>query len=218
MSQYSFLEVVVGEEVSRRVPRQARSQKRYDDILETAANLLIEKGFESATTNEIAERAEISVGSLYQYFNNKEAIVTALTERYTEAMREVADGFAAAEVEGIAVAKAVDLLLDPLIEFHQKHPAMIPLWMGAERSEELRASMRLMDDEVMTRLVELVKSRVPGVHPTRARMVAVVAQSAVKSLVVLLARTSDATYNRRAIRETKAMLVAYVDALIAEKS
>ena len=84
----------------RRRPKQARSQKRYDDILDIASNLFLEKGFNSTTTNEIARRAGISIGSLYQYFNNKEAIVDALKTRYTEVLKEVMAGVAAAAGEG----------------------------------------------------------------------------------------------------------------------
>ena len=55
----------------RRTPKQERSQERYAKILDTAANLFLDKGFDGTTTNEIARRAEISIGSLYQYFDNK---------------------------------------------------------------------------------------------------------------------------------------------------
>jgi AcrR family transcriptional regulator len=66
----------------RRVPKQERSRKRYEEILDAAANLFLEKGFDSATTNEMADRAGVPIESLCQYFENKEAIVAALIERY----------------------------------------------------------------------------------------------------------------------------------------
>lgn len=53
-------------------------------MLEAAALVLAERGFEGTTTNHIAERAGVSVGSLYQYFPNKEAMVRALLERHVE--------------------------------------------------------------------------------------------------------------------------------------
>ena len=66
----------------RKLPKQARSQQRVDTILDTAAQLFEEVGYESATTNEIALRAGVPIGSLYQFFTNKDAILNALVERY----------------------------------------------------------------------------------------------------------------------------------------
>jgi AcrR family transcriptional regulator len=65
-----------------RQPRQRRSTVTYDAILEATTQILIEKGYAATTTNHIAERAGISIGSLYQYFPNKEAIAVELLQRH----------------------------------------------------------------------------------------------------------------------------------------
>jgi AcrR family transcriptional regulator len=57
-----------------------------DSILDAAARVLRKHGYEEATTNRVAEVAGVSVGSLYQYFPNKEALVHALIERHDAAM------------------------------------------------------------------------------------------------------------------------------------
>lgn len=64
----------------RKQPRQARSKAMVATILEAAVRILIKGGYEAATTIAIAEKAGISVGSLYQYFPNKESIVATLVE------------------------------------------------------------------------------------------------------------------------------------------
>ena len=71
----------------RRKPKQERSLKRYHHILDTAAQVFEDIGVESATTNFIADQADVSIGSLYQYFPNKEAILEGLVERYIDAYR-----------------------------------------------------------------------------------------------------------------------------------
>jgi AcrR family transcriptional regulator len=65
----------------RKTPRQARSRATVGVLLDATALLLIEDGDARATTNRIAERAGVSIGSLYQYFPNREALVTALAHR-----------------------------------------------------------------------------------------------------------------------------------------
>ena len=62
----------------RKSPRQARSRATVQAILEAAARVFVEDGLEGATTNRIAVVAGVSVGSLYQYFPNKESLVQAL--------------------------------------------------------------------------------------------------------------------------------------------
>jgi AcrR family transcriptional regulator len=68
----------------RKLPRQARSKATVDAVITAAAQVLIEHGYEGATTARVAERAGVSVGSLYQYFPNKEALIAVLIERHAD--------------------------------------------------------------------------------------------------------------------------------------
>lgn len=72
---------------ARKTPRQARSKMMVATILDATARILVEQGFSGTTTNRIAERAGISVGSLYQYFPSREALVAAVARRYSETMK-----------------------------------------------------------------------------------------------------------------------------------
>lgn len=65
----------------RKSPTQARAEHTVDAILEAAAQILQSDGEEKLNTNRIAERAGFSIGTLYQYFADKEAIIAALAER-----------------------------------------------------------------------------------------------------------------------------------------
>lgn len=68
-------------ETMRKSPTQARAAQTVDAIVEAATQILQSDGEERLTTNRIAERAGVSIGSLYQYFADKEAIVEAIAER-----------------------------------------------------------------------------------------------------------------------------------------
>ncbi|WP_210189085.1 TetR/AcrR family transcriptional regulator [Bradyrhizobium sp. Rc3b] len=70
----------------RKTPAQTRAALTVDTILEGAADILERYGFDGYTTNEIAARAGVSIGSLYQYFPNKDAVTIALIERETTSM------------------------------------------------------------------------------------------------------------------------------------
>jgi AcrR family transcriptional regulator len=65
----------------RKAPRQVRSGETFEAILAAAAHILASEGAQRFTTNRVAKRAGVSIGSLYQYFPNKQAIARALVER-----------------------------------------------------------------------------------------------------------------------------------------
>lgn len=66
----------------RKQPRQGRSRATVDAIVTATAHILIDHGYDGMTTGRVAERAGVSIGSLYQYFPNKEALVARLVERH----------------------------------------------------------------------------------------------------------------------------------------
>lgn len=68
-------------DLSRKSPRQARARQTVETLLDTTAQILVEEGSEKLTTNRLAEKAGYSIGTVYQYFPNRQAIVLALIER-----------------------------------------------------------------------------------------------------------------------------------------
>lgn len=72
-------------ELKRRIPRQARAAETVALILEATAQILEAGGLPAFTTNAVAERAGVSIGTLYQYFADKNAILLALAQREMEA-------------------------------------------------------------------------------------------------------------------------------------
>jgi AcrR family transcriptional regulator len=97
---------------TRRRPQQRRSQETYDTILDVAAQLVERAGPDTLTTTAVADRAGLSVGSLYQYFESVDAIVDALIERHLAAFSELVEetvagtSFASADEAGLALVHA----------------------------------------------------------------------------------------------------------------
>lgn len=112
----------------RKEPRQERARGTVEALLDAAAKLLVKDGYDRVSTNRIAVKANVSVGSLYQYFPNKEALVAALVDRHTQAMAALAvQAMAQFEdaplrvairgtVEAIASARALDPRLSAVIK------------------------------------------------------------------------------------------------------
>jgi len=69
---------------SRKTPRQSRSKVTVEAILEATTHILLKEGIQALTTNHVADRAGVSIGSLYQYFPNKESLVAELIEQHVQ--------------------------------------------------------------------------------------------------------------------------------------
>ena len=110
---------------ARRRPIQRRSRQTVDAIVEAAARVLARHGYAAATTNRIAERAGVSIGSLYEYFPNKDSILAALLERHTE--QGGAEVLAALEAEiarGAALPALLRALVEALLRQHRRSPEL----------------------------------------------------------------------------------------------
>ena len=73
----------------RKSASQERSRATVDALLEATARILVKEGYDQASTNRIAEVAGVSIGSLYQYFPSKEALVAAVIDRHAQEISEV---------------------------------------------------------------------------------------------------------------------------------
>ena len=103
----------------RRVPKQSRSRDIVDAIVQAGELILEEEGEESLTTSRIAERAGVSVGSLYRYFPNKEAVLTAI---YGSEVAKDATTLSRRPwvIQNLPIAEAIGRLVDFQVERHQK--------------------------------------------------------------------------------------------------
>jgi AcrR family transcriptional regulator len=108
---------------ARREPQQERSRALVDAILEATGLLLVERGFEALTVSDIAERAGVSPGSLYQYFPHREAIVAALIER--QANDETASVMGALmQARPTRAEEALEAGIHAVLAFRARNPAL----------------------------------------------------------------------------------------------
>lgn len=107
----------------RKKPRQQRSQETVDCILDATARVLCTTGYDRASTNRIALAAGVSVGSLYQYFPSKEALVAALVERHTTEMTTLLKA-KLAEVASAPLDVAVRTMIQSMFDAHAVDPKL----------------------------------------------------------------------------------------------
>ncbi|MDX1977103.1 MAG: TetR/AcrR family transcriptional regulator [Pseudanabaenaceae cyanobacterium bins.68] len=117
----------------RRQPRQARSQERVNQILDVAERLFVRDGYSSTTTNAIAQEAKVSIGSLYQFFPDKSAIIYALAERYNAQLRLVLLELLNTDKE-ISLEGYVEQIIDQVYQFFIDNPGLYAIFMNFQGS------------------------------------------------------------------------------------
>jgi len=136
-------------ESRRRKPTQERARVTVEAIIEATAQLLVEDGYARTSTNRIARRAGVSVGSLYHYFGDKDAIVDAVIERVlerqlaalTEALSAHADMALEPAVRGLVGA----VLASQRIEAELSHVLLTQCARGDREPLDSRWKRRLTD-------------------------------------------------------------------------
>jgi AcrR family transcriptional regulator len=129
----------------RKNASQERSRATVDALIEATARILVREGFDKASTNHIAEVAGVSVGSLYQYYPSKEALVAAVMLRHNQEIMRLVRG-ALAEVTAQPLEKAVRGIVTIAIEAHRINPRLHRVL-----AEQIPRTGRLADVEVFSR-------------------------------------------------------------------
>lgn len=197
--------------ILRRVPQQDRGQRRIERILDAAAEVIAEAGVEGASTNAIAARAATSVGSLYQFFPNKDAIVQALAARYTREFERLKERVMAPEVADRPLTEMMRGIVDPIMEFCARNPAYRHVFAattapGARRSPEEAA----IHDAVVRRVEALIARRTPWIPPTQRHVTAVVQVETVHE-VLFYAQGQPPEEGAAIVAELVRMLVAALE-------
>jgi AcrR family transcriptional regulator len=107
----------------RKHATQERSRSTVDALVVATARILVKEGFDKASTNRIAEAAGVSIGSLYQYYPGKEALVAAVIERHNAEIMRVVRG-AMADVASQPVGAAVRRLVGLAVDAHRVDPRL----------------------------------------------------------------------------------------------
>lgn len=107
----------------RKTPSQRRSRELVDSIVKATTRVLVREGYEGCNTNRIAEVAGVSVGSVYQYFPNKEALVTMVMERHQERVHAIVLEHLA-ELEDASLEVAARTLVRAMIDAHRVEPKL----------------------------------------------------------------------------------------------
>jgi AcrR family transcriptional regulator len=200
---------VAGEGRMRRQPRQQRSRARVRHILEAADAILSAEGFEALTVRRIAQEAGVPVGSIYQFFPDKAAVVDALAGTYIGEFDAAIERLVA-DSQAARWADPVGTLIDAFAALYRANPGYVALWSGRHVSPELaradEANNAAIADGVRRILVR--QAALPdGEALARAARLAVVVADSLLQFAFRAGPSGDAAV----LEELKALLRLYLE-------
>ncbi|MGP3913603.1 TetR/AcrR family transcriptional regulator [Nonomuraea sp. 10N515B] len=193
----------------RTVRRQARGLKRMEEILDAAELVIAEVGFPDLTTNQVAARAGMSPGSLYQFFRNKEEILDGLVSRYTDDRQEFWAARLAEVTPDVPLEVLVGQLVDESVRFKSRSPAYWSLLYGSATGDRFAAASQRLHEDISRQLAAMLRRLRPELAEDRARLMGTMVLSMVKTVMPMIT-TATPEHSAELVDELKLMLVRYL--------
>lgn len=192
----------------RRLPRQPRGRRRVEALLNAAAAEIGDVGYDAATMSSIATRAAASIGSLYQFFPNKVAIVQALRRRYCDEF-ELMWAPLGDEAKDLSCSELVTRLVDSTVLFVERHPAFLALLDAPASTHVPPAARKRFQQLVATFLL----ARRPRMSPEKALRLATMTLQMIKAMNFLY-RDLSPQERLPYVREFKSLLQCYLESRV----
>jgi AcrR family transcriptional regulator len=198
----------------RKVPTQARSRARVDAILRATGALLGEVGYDGLSTNLIAERAQVAVGSIYQFFDGKDDIVAALVDQFQDRIHKLASE----QLDPVTAARDrrafITRLVDGIAGIQAETQAFVCVFSGSQshqRFDDLARDLRRTLTRHLDRVFAEAFPRLP--KEDRGRMLT--AWSDITGAMIANLDRSKPAERGKLLEELKLILAAYLEAKLA---
>ncbi len=192
----------------RRAPRQERSRRLVEGLLDGAARIVTERGVDALTTRDIAEAAGAPVASLYQYFNDKEDVLLALAQRDMEEMdAQVAADLGRLEV--LSVPALVRTTMMAFVSVYRRRPAFVEIYLRGRTNQAVNRFGR----EHNARVAQDLRAFALDAGLALEELSPKVAELAVEvgDRVFQLAYAEDADGDRELIEEGIVLVTSYLE-------
>lgn len=141
----------------KKQPQQARSRELVSAIVEAAARVFDERGYDATTTNHVADVAGVSVGSVYQYFTDKRSLLTALHERHAEHVLQVIDD-ARRQAPGRGLQASVETVIGGLLSIHRAQPNLQSILHDEHASAQYRKTDSAIGRAILQSTIQLLEA------------------------------------------------------------
>jgi AcrR family transcriptional regulator len=201
----------------RKIPVQSRGRERVERILDAAAQVFAEVGYDAATTDAIATQAGASIGSLYQFYPNKQAIFDAVARRHLDRASELFDALLAAADERTSWLEILDGAIDGFAALDRSDPSLRAVWRNWHVAASFVTAGSALNREFARRTEGVVARYARRVPRAKREIVATMVVEVISSMLLVVARSRGASA-QAILDETKVMLRRYLEPYVRPRS
>jgi AcrR family transcriptional regulator len=195
----------------RRQPKQQRGKERVEKIMDAAAAVFDEVGYEAATTHLIAAKAGTAIGSLYQFFPDKAAIFKAMELRHAERVKLMYAQVNASGIVQLPLRQMIHALVRAVAELFE-HPVSRVMFVQFYTARQVFQSIdESMTQEAINFLASLLTQRNSALSQTQCSLLAEVCVHSSNALLLAALRSADPQHRQQLTEQIKELLVSYLE-------
>lgn len=200
----------------RRQPKQQRGKERVEKILDAAAAVFDELGYEAATTHLIAAKAGTAIGSLYQFFPDKAAIFNAMELRHVERVKVLWAQVNTPEIIGLSLRQMIHTLVTAVAQMFE-HPVSRVVFVQFFMRREIFQSI---DDSLTQEAIDftssLLQRRNPTLSEAQCSLLAEVCVHSSNALILSALRNPNPQHRQQLVQQIEDLLVSYLEPYVGE--
>ncbi|HEX7667499.1 MAG TPA: TetR/AcrR family transcriptional regulator [Polyangiaceae bacterium] len=194
----------------RKLPTQARALETVEAILAATKKVLVKEGYEGTTTNRVAETAGVSIGSLYQYFPSKDALLAELVDRHLKQMQRVL-ATTAAEGQAGTIEEAARTIIRAIFAAHRVSPKLHRVIMQQMARIGAIENLDAFESETQGMVEAFLTSHRTELRPKNVKIAARVAMLAVRGTTLWTVLRSPAQLDDQEFQdELTDMVIRYL--------
>jgi len=194
----------------RRLPKQQRGKQRVEKILDAAAEVFAEIGYEAATTHAIAARANTAVGSLYQFFPDKAAIFRALEIRHVERVKAMWVKLNTPAIVQLPLRQMIRKLVEAVTKLFEQPTSRVVFVQFFTAPEIFQTIDESFTQEAIAFTASLLKQRHPNLSDEQCSLLAEVCVHCSNTLILIALRSNE-SHSQRLIQQIEDLLLSYLN-------
>ncbi|HEY9656033.1 MAG TPA: TetR family transcriptional regulator [Crinalium sp.] len=195
----------------RRQPKQQRGKARVEKILDAAAAVFDEVGYEAATTHLIAAQAGTAIGSLYQFFPDKTAIFKAMELRHTERVKALWAQVDIPTIVQLPLRQMIHVLVMAVAELFEQPVSRVMFVQFYLARALFQAIDESMTQEAIDFLASLLQQRQPALTEPQYSLLAEVCVHSSNAVMLAALRSPDQAHRKQLTQQIEALLASYLE-------
>ncbi|MBW4575109.1 MAG: TetR family transcriptional regulator [Aphanothece sp. CMT-3BRIN-NPC111] len=195
----------------RRQPKQQRGKERVEKILDAAAAVFDEVGYEAATTHLIAAKAGTAIGSVYQFFPDKAAIFNAMELRHVERVKVMWAKVNTQEIVQLPLRQMIHVIASSVAELFEQPVSRVVFVQFFVSRQIFQSIDDSMTQEAINFMTNILLSRNPALSEAQCSLLAEVCVHSSNAVMLAALRSPYREHSQRLIQQIEDLLVSYLE-------